>query len=255
MVKDSAEFYDLFAAQYHLIVEDWESEIRRTGEALAPFLPPCEASGSILDCACGIGTQALALASLGYRVDGSDLSPRAVDRILTEAAHRGLSIRVWVDDMRSLAKAPSADYQAVLCMGNSLAHLEDEADLCATFRAIHDRTRPGGKILLGFRDYRPYRGPGCHTMPAPVVYSTGAKRRIFLQVWDWLDEYNYLNHVFISQEQGGAWEDLHIVSPFRVHLPEEVAALAEATGYREIQVLFSGPPGWEMITIVGTKPI
>jgi SAM-dependent methyltransferase len=253
MAKDTVEFYDLFAAQYHLIVEDWESEIRRTGEVLTTFLPPTAASGTILDCACGIGTQALALARLGYQVDGSDLSPGAVDRILTEAARRGLSIKAWVDDMRLLAKAPSTDYQAVLCMGNSLAHLEDEADLRATLRAIHDRTKPGGKILLGFRDYRPYRGPGCTPMPAPVVYSAGANRRIFLQVWDWLDERHYCNHVFISQQEGGSWKDTHLVSTFRVHPPEEIVALAETTGYREIQVLVSGAPGWEMITIVGTK--
>jgi 2-polyprenyl-3-methyl-5-hydroxy-6-metoxy-1,4-benzoquinol methylase len=35
---------------------------------------------NVLDCACGIGTQSLGLAKLGYHVTGSDLSADAVRR-------------------------------------------------------------------------------------------------------------------------------------------------------------------------------
>ena len=68
-------FYDGMAAHYHLIFDDWEAAIRRQGAIIASLLPPAETNVRILDCACGIGTQSLAVAKLGFQVDASDLSP------------------------------------------------------------------------------------------------------------------------------------------------------------------------------------
>ena len=59
------QFYDSMADYYHLIFEDWDASMRRQGAALAKLLPPPEEVGLILDVACGIGTQSLALAAIG----------------------------------------------------------------------------------------------------------------------------------------------------------------------------------------------
>ena len=58
------QFYDNMADHYHLIFEDWDASMRRQGAAIAKLLPPPEKVGLILDVACGIGTQSLALAKL-----------------------------------------------------------------------------------------------------------------------------------------------------------------------------------------------
>lgn len=79
-------FYDDLAADYDLIYADWEASIARQADALSALIDGTADSGNgpvgydVLDCACGIGTQALGLAALGYRVTGSDLSPVAVTR-------------------------------------------------------------------------------------------------------------------------------------------------------------------------------
>ena len=87
-------FYDQLAGNYHLIFEDWDASIRRQAAALGAILerecgPP--ANVRILDCACGIGTQALGLAKLGFQVTACDLSVVAVERTHKEAETRGLS--------------------------------------------------------------------------------------------------------------------------------------------------------------------
>jgi SAM-dependent methyltransferase len=71
---DGEEFYDRMADYYHLIFEDWDASMRRQGAAIAKLLPPPDKAGPILDIACGIGTQSLALAAHGYAVTGSDVS-------------------------------------------------------------------------------------------------------------------------------------------------------------------------------------
>jgi glycine/sarcosine N-methyltransferase len=112
------------AEHYHLIFQDWEVSMRRQGGIIASLLPPPTSVGPVLDCACGIGTQCLALAERGFQVDASDLSPSEAARAQQEAAARGLPIRVWVDDMRTLEKTPTGHYGAVLCMDNALPHLD-----------------------------------------------------------------------------------------------------------------------------------
>jgi glycine/sarcosine N-methyltransferase len=56
----------------------------------------------VLDAAIGIGTQALGLLALGFRVTGSDLSHAAVNRARREAAVRQLPLACVVADFRAL---------------------------------------------------------------------------------------------------------------------------------------------------------
>ena len=129
--------YDALAPYYHLLFADWEESMARQGEALARLLPPPGHSGLVLDCACGIGTQSLALAALGYEVEGSDLA-----RARTEAAKRGLSARFRRDDFRDLQWAAMGHYGAVLALDNSLPHFDSTAEIDAALSAMRDRLRP-----------------------------------------------------------------------------------------------------------------
>jgi hypothetical protein len=84
---DPADFYDALAPHFHLIHPDWEASVTRQGEQLdgviQEFVPGAR---TVLDCACGIGTQALGLAARGYALvlghpaiegpQGSGLFPR-----------------------------------------------------------------------------------------------------------------------------------------------------------------------------------
>jgi ubiquinone/menaquinone biosynthesis C-methylase UbiE len=69
---------------------------------------------TILDCACGIGTQARGLAKVGFRVTGTDFSPRAIERARAEALERGLDLRLYVADMLYLNAVPETGFDAVI---------------------------------------------------------------------------------------------------------------------------------------------
>ena len=56
----------------------------------------------VLDIAAGIGTQAIGLASLGYRLIASDLSRIAIRRARDEAIHRGVPFPACVADFSTL---------------------------------------------------------------------------------------------------------------------------------------------------------
>jgi 2-polyprenyl-3-methyl-5-hydroxy-6-metoxy-1,4-benzoquinol methylase len=82
MDDSTVRFYDGLAGDYHLLFEDWRQGARWQGGVLDRLLRGLlgDRPLSILDCCCGIGTQAIGLALSGHRVHATDLSPAAVRR-------------------------------------------------------------------------------------------------------------------------------------------------------------------------------
>jgi SAM-dependent methyltransferase len=163
-------FYDQMAPFYHLIYPDWESSIERQANMLHAvirdrwgdaLLPDDDTSGSeasepdasILDAACGIGTQALGLARIGYQVTASDLSPGEVRRARSEAERRGLSISFSVADMREAYVHHRRSFDLVIACDNAVPHLLSDADILVALRQFYRCTRSGGGCLISVRDY------------------------------------------------------------------------------------------------------
>ena len=133
-------FYDDFAEYYHLIFQDWARSIEWQASVLGPLLE-CEMTSQslrILDCACGIGTQALGLARRGHDLTGTDLSEAAVLRARREAQQRSLPIRFSVADMRDLSSLPETGFDVVLAVDNALPHLLDPQDLARQRAAFEE---------------------------------------------------------------------------------------------------------------------
>jgi hypothetical protein len=61
-------FYDGFADDYHLAYGgDWDAAVAQQGAALDALIRGAlPAAADVLDCSCGIGTQAIGLARIGY---------------------------------------------------------------------------------------------------------------------------------------------------------------------------------------------
>ena len=85
--NSSRRFYRRVATRHRLFYADWPAVVRAEGEWLASLLGPLDAR-TVLDCTCGIGTQALGLAQQGYEVTGSDL----IEENLAEAQRIAASI-------------------------------------------------------------------------------------------------------------------------------------------------------------------
>src|SRR5512134_3307431 len=62
--------YDGLAPLYHLVYENWEASVARQGTALASLIGEVWGAGArtVHDAAVGIGTQALGLLALGFRM-------------------------------------------------------------------------------------------------------------------------------------------------------------------------------------------
>ncbi|WP_436851016.1 class I SAM-dependent methyltransferase [Streptomyces hokutonensis] len=207
MVPSVRDFYDGLAADYHLIYPDWDASMAHQAEALDAVVRARLGAGShrVLDCSCGIGTQAIGLAAVGDQVIGSDLSPAAVARAATEAATRGIALPVTAADMRALPFRASA-FDVVVCADNSLPHLLTQDDVHAALAGMRRVLRDDGLLVLSVRNYDEVRA----TRPAsaaPQVSTTPEGRVVTFQLWHWHeDRERYDLEHFQLVPDGGGWE-------------------------------------------------
>lgn len=182
--SSTRDFYDSLAPDYHRIFADWDASMARQAGALGALLGP--GPHQVLDCSCGIGTQAIGLALAGHHVVGSDLSPVAVARAAAEASARGVRVPAAVADMRRLPFRSSV-FDVVVCADNSLAHLLTAPDVAASLAGMRRVLREGGLLLLTLRDYDALRRTRPGATP-PQVSEDPDGRVITFQLWHWHED-------------------------------------------------------------------
>jgi glycine/sarcosine N-methyltransferase len=243
---DTAQSYDELANQYHLIFDNWELSMERQATALSSILQrKCglTTTARILDCACGIGTQALGLAKMGFRVSGCDLSPQAVERARLEASRRKVSIHFSVANMLDLTSVGESHFDAVICIDNALPHLESAEQLLQAAEQLRATLRPGGLLMASIRDYdrlieeRP-------VIQGPSFYSDQGRRRIVFQVWDWVDTRRYIFHLYITRELATGWETFHTSARYRAIRRDEVIAALTQAGFKNGRWLTEAESGF-----------
>jgi SAM-dependent methyltransferase len=100
---------------------------------------------TILDVGCGLGLQAVELASRGYLVVGLDLSLPMLSRAADEAQDRDIKMNFLHGDMREMTFDGAFD--AVVCLGTTFGYFDDD-----TNRQVLERMKralkPQGLLLL-----------------------------------------------------------------------------------------------------------
>ncbi len=237
MSDDVLQFYQQLAQDYHLIYADWNRAIDRQSTALDRLIRTRTGGAplDLLDCSCGIGTQAIGLAAHGYRVHATDLSPAAVERASQEAAAHGVALTVGVADIRHLEHAVEGTFDLVLSCDNSLPHLLTDEDLRLAAQGMHAKLRPSGLLLISIRDYDHLLLDKPHAT-TPQVFDDAEGRRIVFQVWDWQDDdHLYTVIMFILREIEGGWHTARYATTYRALLRAELSAILAEAGFVDIR--------------------
>ena len=238
MAKPVTEFYDSLSPEYRNNMGwDWEAVMRDEGATLDRFLEDrMRRPGpyTLLDCSCGIGTQAIGLALQGHQVHATDLSPVSVDCASKEAANVGVEMTFGVADFRKLSETVLDTFDVVLSCDNSIAHCVQDDDLAAALTSMKAKLKPDGLLILSLRDYAALvidkpRFNNEHVQDKPDG------RRVVFQLWDWASTGDrYRNHQFLIKETDGGYEVKHFETELRALLRDEVMAAVQEAGYEEV---------------------
>jgi hypothetical protein len=106
-----------------------------------------------IDLGAGFGMHTIPLSRSGWRVLAIDSSPVLL-RQLTASA-QGLQVSVHCGDLLGFAGLLSTDEHPdlILCMGDTLTHLETADAVVALSRAVAACLSPRGRFVATFRDY------------------------------------------------------------------------------------------------------
>lgn len=258
MDESVLDFYDDLAVDYHLIFVDWQDAASSQGVVLSTFihskLPGLGKVGAtLLDCSCGIGTQAIGLAKHGFKVTGTDISSVSVERAIKEAESLGVEINFGVADFRSLEKDVSGVYDVVLSADNAIPHLLTDEDLFLAVSNMYAKVRDDGLLLITIRDYNELVKEKPRATE-PRIFENG--KRIVFQVWDWADDSKtYQIHHFLLQEVNGQWITKHNKTRYRALLREEFTTMLRAAGFADIEWSMPSETGYYQPVVTARKRV
>jgi SAM-dependent methyltransferase len=180
-----AAFYDNLAPYYKWLYADWDSSVARQASILDSVIREfCGPDAQqILDATCGIGTQTLGLAELGYRLTASDISSVELELARTEANRRGLTIDFRVADVRRLWEAHQRQFDVIIACDNAIPHLLSDADILLAFEQFYRCTVPGGACIISVRDYAAMERGGRQIYPR-LVHDTDKGRMVLFDLWE-----------------------------------------------------------------------
>lgn len=245
-------FYDNLASHYDKLFLDWQSATREQAVILDRLIGQrgFGRSAGILDCACGIGTQAIGLAALGYSVTASDLSSGALAEAERRAAESGVSIRFAKSDFCSLGEVFDGQFDIVIAMDNALPHMLSADALASALRSITGRIARGGLFIASIRDYDAISEDKPSYSP-PYIHKTGSGQRVSFQTWDWKGGIYKLTQYIIEDED--TLRTSRFECEYRATRREELSRLLTECGCASVTWLFPEETGFYQPIVIAVK--
>lgn len=195
-------YYNALAPYYKFIYPDWEASVKRQATALGGVIREFYGHNvqHILDAACGIGTQSIGLARLGYTVTASDISPAEVEQARTEASKRGLNIEFYVADMRELWRIHQRQFGVVIACDNAVPHLLSDAEILLAFEQFYRCTEQGGGCILSAHDYANMKRSGKRVYPR-LPHEISGKSILMFDVWKFEGDFHEIT-TYVVEDKG-----------------------------------------------------
>lgn len=246
------KFYDNMASHYDKLFLDWKATTKEQAVLLQSIFQKFNfgQSASILDCACGIGTQAIGLASLGYNVTASDISSGEITEAKARASNANVDVRIENADFRALNEVFTEKFDIVIAMDNALPHMLTSEDLSSAVKSIANQIKENGIFVGSIRDYdallqdKPLYSP-------PYIHETEKGKRVSFQTWVWNDDRYRLTQYIIDDEE--TLEINKFECEYRATRREELTALFTSNGCKEVIWMFPEETGFYQPIIVARK--
>jgi SAM-dependent methyltransferase len=227
-MSGSVALYDDFSVDYDRFV-DW------TGR-LAAELPFVESqlqdvgARRVLDAACGTGMHAIALVRRGYEVVGADPSAGMIERARANAQTAGVDASFETAGFGALHEHVGGDFDAVLCLGNSLPHVLTPSELAETLEDFAASLLPGGLVLIQNRNFDRVLEQGERWME-PQAYREDEAEWLFARFYDFeaADRLTF-NVVTLRREEDG-WEQRISSTQLWPLRQQELVPAVEAAGF------------------------
>jgi 2-polyprenyl-3-methyl-5-hydroxy-6-metoxy-1,4-benzoquinol methylase len=245
-------FYDNLASEYDKLFADWKGATREQAEILHRLFVKggFDKAAHILDCACGIGTQAIGLAAIGYSVTASDISDAELAEAKQRAKRNNVSVRFEHADFCTLSDTFSEQFDIVIAMDNALPHMLTADDLASAIKSIVNQIKDDGIFVASIRDYDALLIDKPPYSPA-YIHKTAKGHRVAFQTWTWKgDNYRLIQYIIDDED---SLQVSKFECEYRATRREELTNLLKENGCSEVVWLFPEETGFYQPVVVARK--
>jgi SAM-dependent methyltransferase len=156
-------------------------------DGILETLPP---GARVLDSACGIGADAMALARSGFNVTASDASASMVAEARRRCRQFGVAIDIVQSTWQDLPDRVPGAFELVLCLGNAIVHTATKSKMISSLEGMKQVLSPGGVLVIDSRNWellyesRPRIITGRHVIERRGIRSSS------LYIWTIPDDFN-----------------------------------------------------------------
>ncbi len=245
-------FYDNLASQYDKLFLDWQATTKEQAMILNKIIQDngFDNTAIVLDCACGIGTQSIGLAAMGYNVTASDISDGELVEAKARASKNNVDIRFENADFCALADTFNEKFDIVIAMDNALPHMLSKSELEAAIKSITNQIDTGGMFVASIRDYdallmeKPPYSP-------PYIHKNDNGQKVSFQTWEWNDDIYRLIQYIIDDEETLQINKYECV--YRATRRDELTNLLISYGCSDVKWLFPEETSFYQPIVVAKK--
>lgn len=236
MVKS---FYDELSPYYKYIFQDWNASVDQQADILDEIIREYfgENVHSILDAACGVGTQTIGLAQKGYKLTSSDISTGEIEQARLEASKRNLDIDFRIADMRNLQEAFQTKFDMVIACDNAIPHLLSDGEILQAFEQFHKVTTESGGCIISVRDYDAMERGGKKLYPR-LVHDTPQGKIVVFDCWEFDGDF-YDITMYIVEDNGQPVAKTNVIRGGRYYCVSisRLEELMKKAGFKTIAIL------------------
>ncbi|VFV44904.1 glycine n-methyltransferase [Lynx pardinus] len=195
----------------------------------------------VLDVACGTGVDSIMLVEEGFTVTSVDASDKMLKYALKERWNRRhepafdkwvIEEANWMTLDKDVPQPPGGGFDAVICLGNSFAHLPDcrgdQSEHRLALRNIASMVRSGGLLVIDHRNYDHILSTGCAPPGKNIYYKSDLTKDITTSVLTVNNKAHMVTLDYTVQVPGAGQDGSPGLSKFRLsYYPHRLASFTE----------------------------
>jgi hypothetical protein len=151
MATVKQHYADVLADVYSWMLGGFELALDKNAQFFQLHNISSKGSGIAIDLGAGCGFQSIPLANRGFSVTAIDLDQKLLNELKMNASS-SLDITTIQDDLINFEQYVDRKAELIVCMTDTLLHLESPEKVSTLLPKIYDSLESKGKFIITFRD-------------------------------------------------------------------------------------------------------
>ncbi len=220
---------------------DWKSRLDREIPFLLSLIENAE-NPRVLDMACGSGRHSISLASHGADIIGIDASKSMIEAAKNHAETEGVESTFILADMETIRTTVDGPFDLIICLGNSLALVDNIDALKQVVKDVFHLLEDGGSFVAQVLNFEEIHWTGFRTFPSKVGKLSNEEEITFSRLFEHTD-YPFSSTLVMSafRKDGEEWTSEVSTQKVLNLKHNQMKTIFEETGFNSVEIF----PGYE----------